>query len=875
MKNSLVVVISIVCAFFAGTGYAQEPGEVAQKVVDALHKQGVASDEYSAFSSRSSLGTVFTTIQTPGRSHWGELPHVVSPPIWCGPEMDSTRCVDAGNGKRLRTCQAASEDCPICEPGAYLGSRPGVKVCAGHSDDLLDQVYQAVSSAQHHVDIAYLEEPEGRFDTAIRHALKALDRGGRPVSVSFLFGVVPGIVDQPSFQRKAQAWLDATRAGLSAGSKLRVTAAFYRYGAMASWTHVKILAVDGERAMVGGHNLNDTAYLGPAPAHDLSVDVVGPPALQAHRFLNFMWARLCEETKHHPTLFHGVAFWRGSSAPDPQQDLPAHCRTENRRLPAQATVLPDGWSQELERGRDSVLGVGRLGARPVDRKTPPASDVAHLAMLRSAQKTIRMSIQDLGPYQWLEGTARFNPWGFDWPTELLAVLADRLRQGVHVFITLSSFDGKAGLARMSKYEYSYTMQENVKRIDEQLVKAGVGQRERETLLCRQLHLGPMRFSEEQWWPQSSQVDRLLTIANHAKTFVVDDRAFYVGSQNLYLSDNAEFGYIVDSRAATERLLSDYFRPLWEQAKWWVTPTCTAGHLSMSSDAGQWLVEFDGSRMATGPGQALLLDSDASFLGGGDRLPRLALGTLDSTTGTYTVLATSKRGAEMPPPTQLSIPRDGTLRPFERPDLCLDAGSNGDRLSFARCAPGLDRQQWRHAPDRTIASARWADRCVDVVVRADGPTEQAVGLFGCHGRANQRWSVREVQGPRRVLLKTYDSGGMFAVGRYGERGAKRLELGRHVERQQGNRWVILPSMDWLAFPPQERGEMENCVRPRGDKNLVAEACQPGSNTPFLQDFDGRIRGQQPSLCLDGSWTKQVFTAHMDLCSSTRPWIVTPY
>lgn len=42
---------------------------------------------------------------------------------------------------------------------------------------------------------------------------------------------------------------------------------------------------------------------------------------------------------------------------------------------------------------------------------------------------------------------------------------------------------------------------------------------------------------------------------------MDDQAHYVGSQNLYDANLAEFGVIVDDRAATTKLVTDYYSKL--------------------------------------------------------------------------------------------------------------------------------------------------------------------------------------------------------------------------------------------------------------------------------------------------------------------------
>jgi hypothetical protein len=47
------------------------------------------------------------------------------------------------------------------------------------------------------------------------------------------------------------------------------------------------------------------------------------------------------------------------------------------------------------------------------------------------------------------------------------------------------------------------------------------------MLCRHVHLAPFRFGPDATWPRG------IPIANHAKFWMVDDRAFYIGSDNVY------------------------------------------------------------------------------------------------------------------------------------------------------------------------------------------------------------------------------------------------------------------------------------------------------------------------------------------------------
>ena len=72
-----------------------------------------------------------------------------------------------------------------------------------------------------------------------------------------------------------------------------------------------------------------------------------------------------------------------------------------------------------------------------------------------------------------------------------------------------------------------------------------------TLLCKQLQLMRLRSSAAEAWPDGH------TLANHVKAIVVDDKAFYVGSQNIYAANLTEFGYIDDDEDATKTFVASY------------------------------------------------------------------------------------------------------------------------------------------------------------------------------------------------------------------------------------------------------------------------------------------------------------------------------
>jgi phosphatidylserine/phosphatidylglycerophosphate/cardiolipin synthase-like enzyme len=74
-------------------------------------------------------------------------------------------------------------------------------------------------------------------------------------------------------------------------------------------------------------------------------------------------------------------------------------------------------------------------------------------------------------------------------------------------------------------------------------------------ICQRIHFANLRSSTSATWADGSP------LANHAKVVIVDDRAFYVGSQNLYEADLAEYGVIVEDQATTQQFIANYYAKL--------------------------------------------------------------------------------------------------------------------------------------------------------------------------------------------------------------------------------------------------------------------------------------------------------------------------
>jgi phosphatidylserine/phosphatidylglycerophosphate/cardiolipin synthase-like enzyme len=145
----------------------------------------------------------------------------------------------------------------------------------------------------------------------------------------------------------------------------------------------------------------------------------------------------------------------------------------------------------------------------------------------------------------------------------MTAILEAIGRGAEVFLVLSNKGSVPGglHAGSANYSNGYTAQDVVKKLFEHAGKhpefvAG----DVRATLCQKLHVAPMRASAEDTWPDGNGY------ANHAKLVLVDDRALYIGSQNWYAANLAEFGYIVDDVSAAKDLSANYYDPLWENSR---------------------------------------------------------------------------------------------------------------------------------------------------------------------------------------------------------------------------------------------------------------------------------------------------------------------
>jgi phosphatidylserine/phosphatidylglycerophosphate/cardiolipin synthase-like enzyme len=461
-------------------------------------------------------------VQTPLGSYWDKP--VTALPVTTACTGDAACDPDFG----LLAC-STQNDCKYggtCSEVAATVNHPGDtprRLCIGHSDEIYDRIYGLVARAKSSVEIASLGPADGRFETALRNAITFLSRSGRSVRVRFLWGAIPGAELAGASLPPADVLASLVR-DIDRTSPIRVAVGALR-ATLDSWTHTKMVAIDGQTALVGGHNMWTHHYLQQAPAFDLSMQVSGSAALQATRFAEQLWHATC----HTPLdLF---AYTSISGFPDatvgcgepPPVDLAAHI------------------------GHTNVLSVGRLGALGDN-----AADDALIALMDGATTRLRISQQDIGPV------------GRDlaWPDPVLRSFVSALARGVEIDLVMTNLNALPGGLTVGSAAYSngWTPNDVIAALARYAAAHPELAADARALICSGFHVATLRLGPDNAWPDGA------TFGNHVKLVLADDQAFYIGSQNLYPSNLSEYGYIVDGGDAVRDVEIEYWSKAWEASR---------------------------------------------------------------------------------------------------------------------------------------------------------------------------------------------------------------------------------------------------------------------------------------------------------------------
>ena len=279
-----------------------------------------------------------------------------------------------------------------------------------------------------------------------------------------------------------------------------------------------------------------------------------------------------------------------------------------------------GFDEYAEASR--VLSLGKYWNGPERSDFQRGSEIMKETLIKGAQRTIMMSQMDL-----------VSAWKKDWRDHLVAnwVLEALLdNPNLHVYVVVSPLDAGAG-AEGDQYSFGsgavrtfelmqYYMTHT---IDDHPIDDPDGRR---AAALARLEIAPLVYTDKvpedartegstYKWPDLSPEGYTATLkqpplsdrpphdgnigsaaravinasgyiydkvpsapGNHAKIMIIDDEAYVIGSDNLYPGFLSEFDYLVEGVAAVNRMLDDYWTPLWRYSgPFRISPTADGGY----------------------------------------------------------------------------------------------------------------------------------------------------------------------------------------------------------------------------------------------------------------------------------------------------------
>ena len=427
-----------------------------------------------------------------------------------------------------------------------------------HSHWLPEKMGELIGRTEAWCDITSLGPPDGKFMKCFKAGLATLAEKSKGkdkrVVVRMMFGNIPGM------PVNCTAVIKALTEDLPSDANLYLWVGAWRKGF--SWNHSKMITVDGVYLHTGGHNLWDKHYLTNNPVHDLSVEFIGSVARDSHRFADQQWGFVERKQKTCVGSFVDML-------PD---GLPLVLKTRvtvSEWPEGVATIFPPQFSREVvagllnqERSKENdvpLISIGRQG-KMVFKSRP--SDDAILAMINSSRNIIRMTLQDIGPVC-IPGSKKSLP-GLKWPKAYLAAIGKAIyERGVDVEIVLSNPNSIPGGLKGTEANYGNgwdcvdVAAEIIKRIQKQYTT--IDDEKLRTMITENLRICFVRHDKKSNYADGK------SIGLHSKHFIIDDTCCYIGSQNLYMCDLAEWGIVIDSEVEVKKIKEDYFAPMWKNS----------------------------------------------------------------------------------------------------------------------------------------------------------------------------------------------------------------------------------------------------------------------------------------------------------------------
>lgn len=479
----------------------------------------------------------------------------------------------------IPTCKT-SGDCngySVCSVPDYTADIKGNKksLCTTSADTILSSIYRTITSANRSVDIVTLQPGHliesifttEAFTSTIKNALISLAkktiRTGNSIQVRFMQGgflPITSEINQDNANEENKRleqlkWSQNTYLSNIVNALPKDNHLNISVGTMRScqngivpcgnddmqkdpyldfaWNHGKIIDVDGETLITGGHNLWGQDYLQKDPVNDLSIEISGPIVVGATSYANAIWNYTCKNQGTLSNLFYTYKNGKYSST----------C------LPNISTKQKSNYHSYKSNIPVSAMSVAKLNNN-VLKNDADQSEISRVYAFNSARKSIKITQQAL--FVKGVGDVISRPILHPLVTKdgtVMEALSNALSKGVSVYIVTSSLGG-SGYSSNVDLKYIWDYLKTLLRVKHHMTNDQAN-----NVLSTSLHLGFISYD-----------GKTINDKSHNKVWIVDDKVFYIGSHNIYASSLQQFGVIIDSNIAAKLLETKLWNPLWNYSQ---------------------------------------------------------------------------------------------------------------------------------------------------------------------------------------------------------------------------------------------------------------------------------------------------------------------
>jgi hypothetical protein len=446
------------------------------------------------------------------------------------------------------------------------------KLCLMPEHDILNNIATNIENAQYSVDIIQLGNwgiTTGEFTETIKNALYSLALKSKnfdhKVSIRILEGsLVPftssnNLADFEDLPTLYNYIRNLTK-NLPQNNQLIISVATqrscdpffctdgpYPFGLNISWNHGKLTSIDNQKLITGGENYWGEDYLGNNPVSDSMIAISGPIAKTATIYANVLW-NYVENNKgfsgnycytYTNNQINNTCLVNTSISPNPNIIGSVNYHHDDGDIIVQA------------------MSVNKLNHKVLNDDADQ-SEIARVYVFKNATKSIKISQQAI--FSKLQSTKVLPPIkSID--GDVIESLAYAIhKNNVDVSIITSYMNGEY----TSYVPLSYIRDQIKNSIILQFPSMPISSIDHELKL---LHLAETMYFNKIGNTDNKNINKITagTVHGHNKFWMVDDHIFYFGSHNIYASTLQEYGIILDSYQAAERINLEFWNPMWDNS----------------------------------------------------------------------------------------------------------------------------------------------------------------------------------------------------------------------------------------------------------------------------------------------------------------------